>query len=441
MSDQADPNVLESLFNFFSSPGGTSLLTGAAGGLLTKEAYDRLSDIGKESEDKALTYAERAQEESSFKPFTVTTPTGSMFRSQIGSMQPPNMSNDSDRFNRLYDLLQRPGTTPNPIAPPIKTGGPVSPGFTPVLKPMPGTFQPGTVMDAGGAFGSGQGRPAGMPAFRGAPDSQPAADAMARQYEQSMIETIRGGRDFLPTPLPPITPQLPQPGPQSQEGVNVEMSLSPAEQAMFQGLFGGAGNFFGQAQQSTAGREQDIFNRIRDAQRPEEERQNLALEQRLASQGRLGVRTADFGGTPEQLAMSKAQSEARNTAMLGAMQQAQAEQAQQAALGQQFLGASYLPQAQMLNALQPGLAQQQMAQQAQQFGTGLFGETAMSGLEARLIAEQARANLLGGVGSNILSGLMSPQFNKAGNVTSPGGLTGSVDAIKKLLENLGIIDD
>lgn len=231
---------------------------------------------------------------------------------------------------------------------------------------------------------------------------------------------------------------LPQPGPQSQEGVNVEMSLSPAEQAMYQGLFGGAGNFFGQAQQSTAGREQDIFNRIRDAQRPEEERQNLALEQRLAAQGRLGVRTADFGGTPEQLAMSKAQSEARNTAMLGAMQQAQAEQAQQAALGQQFLGASYLPQAQMLNALQPGLAQQQMAQQAQQFGTGLFSETAMSGLEARLIAEQARANLLGGVGSNILSGLMSPQFNKAGNVTSPGGLTGSVDAIKELLEGLGI---
>ena len=53
--------------------------------------------------------------------------------------------------------------------------------------------------------------------------------------------------------------------------------------------------------------------------------------------------------------MSRAQEEARNTAMLNAMQQAQAEQAQQASLGAQLLGASYLPQAQMLDALTPAI--------------------------------------------------------------------------------------
>ena len=37
---------------------------------------------------------------------------------------------------------------------------------------------------------------------------------------------------------------------------------------------------------------------------PEEERQRLEMEQRMAAQGRLGVRTAQFGGTPEQLALS-----------------------------------------------------------------------------------------------------------------------------------------
>ena len=204
--------------------------------------------------------------------------------------------------------------------------------------------------------------------------------------------------------------------------IETTMGLSPQEQALQQQLLGGAGGFFGQAVQPTQAREQAIFERMRAAQRPEEERQRLALEERLAGQGRLGVSSAAYGGaTPEMLAMATAQEEARNRSMLGAMQQAQAEQMQQAGLGQQFLGAGYVPQAQLLAAAQPGIQQQQLAQQAQQFGTGLFGETMMSGLEARLLAEQARANLLGGVGSNILAGMFTPQVNKAGDVISAGG--------------------
>ena len=104
-----------------------------------------------------------------------------------------------------------------------------------------------------------------------------------------------------------------------------------------------------------ATREQDIYNRIRATQEAEEERQRLALEERLANQGRLGVRTAMFGGTPEQLALAKAQEEAQARASLAAIQQAQAEQAQEARLGTQLLGAAYLPEAQAQNALQRGL--------------------------------------------------------------------------------------
>ena len=62
------------------------------------------------------------------------------------------------------------------------------------------------------------------------------------------------------------------------------------------------------------------------------------MEERLAAQGRLGVQTAQFGGTPEQLAFGKAQAEARNAAMLQAMGQAQAEQAQLANQAQMFTG-------------------------------------------------------------------------------------------------------
>ena len=72
--------------------------------------------------------------------------------------------------------------------------------------------------------------------------------------------------------------------------------------------------FFGQAAAPIAQREQDVYNRMRTAMSPEEERQRLALEQRMAAQGRSGVRTAQFGGTPEQLALAKAQEEAQNRA-------------------------------------------------------------------------------------------------------------------------------
>jgi hypothetical protein len=88
----------------------------------------------------------------------------------------------------------------------------------------------------------------------------------------------------------------------------------------------------------TAAREADIYSRIRATQTPEEERQALALEQRLASQGRTGLRTAQFGGSPEQLALAKAREEAMLSANLGAMDQARAEQMQQLGMAQGLFG-------------------------------------------------------------------------------------------------------
>ena len=44
----------------------------------------------------------------------------------------------------------------------------------------------------------------------------------------------------------------------------------------------------------------------------------------------------------------------------------------------------------------------------------------MSGLEARLLSEQARANLLGGIGSSILQGQLTPQYDRSGNVLFEG---------------------
>lgn len=229
--------------------------------------------------------------------------------------------------------------------------------------------------------------------------------------------------------------------------------LSGQQQAASQ-AFGLGGQFMQQAGMPTGAREQEVFERIRATQLGEEERQRLALEERLFAQGRGGVQTAMFGGTPEQLALAKAQESAQNQAALMAIEQAQAEQRQQAALGSQFAGlgsdiatqrqaleaaqqlsalqalqtgqglltsrmglqeaqqrmglgaltGAYIPQAQALNALQQGLAAAGLQQRGQLYGAGLFGEAKMTGLEALLGASLGQANLIGQAGTGLLSG-------------------------------------
>ena len=204
-----------------------------------------------------------------------------------------------------------------------------------------------------------------------------------------------------------------------------------ATDAAMQQAFGVGSDFMGRLGQTDTAREQEIFDRIRATQLGEEERQRLALEERLANQGRLGVRTSMFGGTPEQFALAQAQEEAQNRAALAAIQQAQQEQRQQAAIGAQFAGlgsslagrqqaieeaqqrmalgaltGAFVPQAQALNVAQQGLNAAQLAQRGQLAGAGLFGEASMSGLEALLGSALGQANLMGNVGTGLLSGAL-----------------------------------
>ena len=165
-------------------------------------------------------------------------------------------------------------------------------------------------------------------------------------------------------------------------------------------------NMLTQTPEARATREQQLFDRLEAIQAPERERARLNLEQRLVNQGRSGVRSAMFGGTPEELALAKAVEEQRSRNVLGAMDQARAEQAlssQQTLqglqemrnrsalagrLGLQAIPAAYTPQAGLLSALNPML-QLNRNQIALDLGRGeLFGGLAESGLEADI---QARA--------------------------------------------------
>jgi len=145
----------------------------------------------------------------------------------------------------------------------------------------------------------------------------------------------------------------------------------------------------------------DLYEQIRATQRPEEERQRLALEERMLAQGRLGLSSAAYGGsTPEMLAQETARQEAMSRANLSARQQAVQEQqqaygqglgllgqasgmrAQDLAEATGLLGAGYTPEqreiARAQAQLSGGLSQEQadLARAGALFGAGMTQEQA-----------------------------------------------------------------
>lgn len=209
---------------------------------------------------------------------------------------------------------------------------------------------------------------------------------------------------------------------------------------------GGVQGLLQQAQGGTAGREQDIYNRIRATQMPEEQRQQLALDEQLAAQGRTGLRTAQFGGSPEQFAMEKARAEAMNQASLMSINQAEQQRTndlaaatgmfglgsqasflpsglQQGQLGniQSALGLQYMPEQQLLASLTPALGLADIAGTGQRQGAGYLAEASMAGLGENLAAQRNRAEGLAGLYGQLLGAqgqTASAAAGSAGNTSS-----------------------
>ena len=178
-----------------------------------------------------------------------------------------------------------------------------------------------------------------------------------------------------------------------QGGFNI--GLSPEQQAMQNQLMGQAGGLFGQVGQDPAQAQAALYEQMRGVQRPEEERQRLALEERMLSQGRLGLGSAAYGGSsPELLAQETAIQEAMARANLGARQQSQAEQLQAGQLGGLLQGFGYNPQQQALNMLQGANQSAGFADVGRRTGAELGSQLNLGGLEGRLNMEDL-ANRLG----------------------------------------------
>ena len=240
--------------------------------------------------------------------------------------------------------------------------------------------------------------------------------------------------------------------------------VAPDVSGIQQQALGGVGGFLTGAMAPMAQREADVYERIRATQRPEEQRQQLALEERLASQGRTGLRTAQFGGSPEQLALAQAQEEAKARASLGALGQAQAEQLQQMGLAESMfglggraaglpqalqagqlgnieaaMGLQYLPEQQLLGTLTPALSIADIARTGQQLGAQTMSKAGISGLEDILQAETVRSQNLRDLYSTLLGAQANQQAANtaaAGTAATNTGLFSSiggiVDAFKKI---------
>jgi len=195
---------------------------------------------------------------------------------------------------------------------------------------------------------------------------------------------------------------------------STSLNLSPEQQLMQDTLLGQSSGFFNQAAGDNSGREADIFERLRALQRPGEERDALSLENRLLGQGRLGVQTDAFGGTPEQLAMAKAVEESRNQSAVDAIGMGQQEQMQQAQLGGQFQQAGFNPQQNLLSAFAPNLGVLDAVATNQREGANLGAQLNLGGLQQqtnfeKMVAELAQSNTqtLGGIAGQVGQGIDS----------------------------------
>jgi hypothetical protein len=185
-----------------------------------------------------------------------------------------------------------------------------------------------------------------------------------------------------------------------------DVNLSPQQQAMQQQLMAQSQGLFGQVGQDPAAQQAAIYEQIRATQRPEEERNRLAMQENLFASGRGGISTAQYGGSPEQFAMAKAQAEAQAGASLGARQQALAEQKQSLAGATGLMNAAYNPQERALDLYGAATPSAGFADIGRRTGTEIGSELELGGLTANIGARDLASRLELQQNEGLLSAIM-----------------------------------
>jgi hypothetical protein len=259
----------------------------------------------------------------------------------------------------------------------------------------------------------------------------------AQLRSTALAEQGRAGAEFKPYTVTSGLANIAT-TPEGGFGIN----LSPEQQALQAQLQGQAAGLFGQVGQDPAAQQAAIFEQIRATQRPEEERQRLALEERMLSQGRLGLGSSAYGGSsPELLAQETARQEAMSRASLGARTQALAEQQQALAGATGLLSSGYQPQREALNLLQTSQIPAGFADIGRREGTELMSQLQRAGLEGRLQSEDLANQLRLAQQQALLGGLLGRQPTYAEQLQA-GELGIKLGQESGLFGNLGgLVDD
>lgn len=187
----------------------------------------------------------------------------------------------------------------------------------------------------------------------------------------------------------------------------LRLDLSPEEQRRQRERFRQA-----EALYSTIGRDprrmaSAYYEDIRATQRPEEERQRLAMQQGLFSSGRGGISSAQFGGTPEQFAFEKARAEAQLAASARARELALAERDRQLEAAGLLTEAAYRPQREAIDLFGASTVPSQLAATGARTGAELAAQLTQTGLESLLQGERIASGLSQQQKRDILDTLVS----------------------------------
>ena len=199
--------------------------------------------------------------------------------------------------------------------------------------------------------------------------------------------------------------------------------LSPELQAMMGQLLQSGGGMFANAAMPIDQRASDITAQLEAASRPSREREYLAMEQRLFNQGRQGLQTAQFGGSPEQFAFAKALEEQRAQNALTGRTQAGQEQMQAFNIGQGLFSNAFVPLQQQLAQTQANIPFAELITRAQQQGAVTGGELAGLGTQARIAGETTAGNLRQAQLQGLLNSLTA---STPGGSSFLGGLLGKI---------------
>ena len=187
----------------------------------------------------------------------------------------------------------------------------------------------------------------------------------------------------------------------------IDVGLSPEQQAMRDRLFSQAGTLFDFAASDPSASQAEIYETIRGIQRPEEERERLALEERMLSQGRLGLRSDAYGGaTPEMLARAQAEEQAKLAASLGAREAAMGERKQAFDTASGLFKQTYLPETMALEALGMGTEVGKLADIGRRSGAEFFGQAGKAGIEALMQGAELAAGLESGKRQTLTEALL-----------------------------------